>query len=55
MIAEEGQTTDGKAVEVIDAGLFNRRSKDPDFFNAKLRIDNTLWVGNVVVTERQGV
>ena len=51
MMAEDGQTTDGKAVEVIDAGLFNRRGKDPDFFNAKLRINGTLWVGNVSVME----
>jgi len=51
MMAEDGQTTDGKAVEVIDAGLFNRRGKDPDFFNAKLRINSTLWVGNVSVME----
>ncbi|KWW26575.1 MAG: hypothetical protein F083_3231, partial [bacterium F083] len=26
-MAENGQTTDGKAVEVIDAGLFNRRGQ----------------------------
>ena len=51
MMAENGQTTDGKAVEVIDAGLFNRRGKDPDFFNAKLKINGTLWVGNVSVME----
>ena len=51
MMAEEGLTTDGKAVEVIDAGLFNRRGKAPDFFNAKLRINGTLWVGNVSVME----
>lgn len=38
-------TTSGKEVEVSDQGLFN--SKGPTFFNAKLRIDNTLWVGNV--------
>jgi hypothetical protein len=51
MMAENGQTTDGKTVEVIDAGLFNRRGKDPDFFNVKLRINGTLWVGNVSVME----
>jgi len=51
MMAENGQTTDGKAVEVIDAGLYNRRGKDPDFFNAKLKINGTLWVGNVSVME----
>ena len=29
----------------------NRRGQDPDFFNAKLRINGTLWVGNVSVME----
>ena len=46
-----GQTTDGKEVEVIDAGLYNYQGNAPDFFNAKLRIDSTLWVGNVSVLE----
>ncbi|MBR2239178.1 MAG: DUF2851 family protein [Prevotella sp.] len=39
-------TTDGRTVEVIDPGLHNRNA-GPDFFNAKVRIGNTLWVGNV--------
>ena len=46
-----GQTTDGKKVEVIDAGLYNYQGNAPDFFNAKLRINSTLWVGNVSVLE----
>lgn len=46
-----GQTTDGKSVEVIDAGLYNYQGNAPDFFNAKLRIDSTLWVGNVSILE----
>ncbi|MBR4297682.1 MAG: DUF2851 family protein [Bacteroidaceae bacterium] len=44
-------TTDGRPIEVIDPGLHNTNA-GPDFFNAKVRIDGTLWVGNVEVHER---
>ena len=43
-------TTDGRDVEIIDPGLHNRNS-GPDFFNAKLRIGETMWVGNVEIHE----
>ncbi len=39
-------TTDGERVEVIDPGMLNRDA-GPDFFNAKVRIGNRLWCGNV--------
>lgn len=39
-------TTDGQAVEIINAGLQNTNA-GPDFFNAQVRIGGTLWVGNV--------
>lgn len=42
------QTTSGQPVEVIDPGLPNTNA-GPDFFNAKLKIDGTLWVGNVEI------
>lgn len=41
-------TTTGLPVEVIDPGLPNLHD-GPDFFNAKLKIGDTLWVGNVEV------
>ncbi len=39
-------TTDGEVVEVIDVGLHNHDA-GPDFFNAKVKIGDTVWVGNV--------
>lgn len=42
------RTTAGQPVEVIDPGLPNHHA-GPDFFNAKLKIDGTLWVGSVEI------
>lgn len=42
------RTTSGQPVEVIDPGLPNTNA-GPDFFNAKLKIGGTLWVGNVEI------
>lgn len=42
------QTTDGLSIEVIHPGMENRHD-GPDFFNAKVKIAGTLWVGNVEI------
>lgn len=41
-------TSEGLPVEVIDTGLYNNDA-GPDFFNAKVKIGGTLWVGNVEI------
>ncbi|MCG0227797.1 DUF2851 family protein [Phocaeicola vulgatus] len=48
---KELKTTTGQQVEVIDTGLANTDA-DPDFFNAKLKLDGVLWIGNIEIHER---
>lgn len=48
----ELETTDGRLVEVVDPGLHNRQDAGPDFFNAKVKIGGTLWVGNIEIHDR---
>ena len=45
---QELHTTDGRVVEVVNPGIHNHDA-GPDFFNAKVKIDGQLWVGNVEV------
>jgi hypothetical protein len=40
------QTTEGDAIEIQDFGTPNHHA-GPDFLNAKIKINNTLWAGNV--------
>ncbi|MDO5522975.1 MAG: DUF2851 family protein, partial [Bacteroidia bacterium] len=42
------QTVDGKKIEIIDPGIHNTDA-GPDFFNAKIKIDDKLWAGNVEI------
>lgn len=44
-------TTEGEPVDVIDVGKYNTDA-GPDFFNAKIRIGETLWAGNVEIHTR---
>lgn len=41
-------TTTGQLLEIIDAGLPNSNA-GPDFFNAKIKLDGVLWVGNIEI------
>ena len=48
---KELKTTTGQQVEVIDTGLANTDA-GPGFFNAKLKLDGVLWIGNIEIHER---
>ena len=45
---EELKTTAGQKLEIIDTGLANHNA-GPDFFNAKIKLDGVLWVGNIEI------
>lgn len=39
----------GERIEILHPGWHNQNEAGPDFFNAKLRIDQQLWAGNVEI------
>ena len=39
-------TTDGRPLQILNQGILNRNS-GPDFSEARIKIDTTLWVGNI--------
>ncbi len=45
------ETTDGKALSIIKKGIHNTDS-GPDFFNARLLIDQTEWAGNIEIHKK---
>ena len=45
---KELKTTTGQLIEVIDVGLSNT-NEGPDFFNAKIKIGEEVWAGNVEI------
>ncbi len=46
--AQNLATTDGQALEILHPGEPNPHA-GPDFFNARIRLDGTLWAGNVEI------
>ena len=48
---KELKTITGQQVEIIDTGLANTNA-GPDFFNAKIKLDGVLWVGNIEIHPR---
>ncbi|MGL4520122.1 MAG: DUF2851 family protein [Phocaeicola sp.] len=44
-------TTTQQSIEVIDTGIPNHDA-GPDFFNAKIKVNGTMWVGNVEIHQR---
>lgn len=45
------KTTDGKALKIISTGQHNGDS-GPDFFNARIKIGDTTWAGNVEIHQK---
>lgn len=42
------KTTDGIPIEILDVGLHNT-NEGPDFFNAKVKVGDRVWVGNIEI------
>ena len=48
---ENLKTQNGEQLEIINVGKRNTDS-GPDFFNAKIKIDDTIWVGNIEIHKK---
>lgn len=42
------ETTEGIPIEILDVGLHNT-DEGPDFFNAKVKVGDRVWVGNIEI------
>jgi len=42
------QTTEGENIEIVQVGEHNHNA-GPDFTNARIRIGDTLWAGNIEI------
>ncbi len=49
--ASDLKTTDGIPVQIIDTGTHNTDA-GPDFFNAKIKVNHTIWAGSVEIHEK---
>lgn len=45
------KTTQGETLEILNPGYRNNNS-GPDFFNAKIRLGDTIWAGNVEIHKK---
>lgn len=43
------KTQQGESLEILHLGWHNQDESGPDFFNAKIKIGNQLWAGNVEI------
>lgn len=46
---QKAKVADGENLVLIDTGRHNQNESGPDFFNAKLKIGEQLWAGNVEI------
>lgn len=46
------KTITGESLEIDRVGLHNQTQSGPDFFNAKIKIGNQLWAGNVEIHKK---
>lgn len=50
-LKDNPETVDGKKLEILSPGKRNSNS-GPDFFNARIKIDDTEWAGNVEIHKK---